>query len=231
VSRLHRPRAGFWIRLCVVVLYPLNSALFRIRWHHLDRIPARGGVILAVNHNSYADTIFMARCVWQAGRIPRFLIKSGVFSKPVIGRAMTGARQIPVYRASADAALSLQDAKTALDDGECVIIYPEGTLTSDPDWWPMRGKTGVARLALMAPDAPVVPVGQYGTQFTLDSRRRRFRPFPRKTASASVGAPVDLSAYRGRAPSAELLRAVTDDIMAAVTVQVAAVRGEQRPPR
>lgn len=215
----------------MVVLYPLNSLLFRIRWHHLDRVPARGGVILAVNHNSYADTIFMARCVWQAGRIPRFLIKSGIFSRPVVGRAMSGAGQIPVYRGSADAAQSLQDAKDALDRGECVIIYPEGTITTDPDWWPMRAKTGVARLALLAPQVPVVPIGQYGTQFAIDTKHRRLRPFPRKPASASVGPAVDLDAYRGQAPSTDLLRKMTDEIMRAVTAEVAAIRGEQPPVR
>ena len=231
MSRLHRPRAGFWIRLCVVVLYPLNSLLFKITYRHLDRIPAKGGVLVVANHNSYADTIFMARLIWQAGRIPRFLIKSSVFGKPVIGRAMSGAGQIPVIRGTSDAVQSLHAAKAALDAGHCVIIYPEGTLTTDPDGWPMRGKTGVARLALMAPDAPVVPIGQFGTQAVLDTKRRRFRPFPAKPAVASVGEPVDLSDFRGREPGAELLRAMTDRIMAAVTAEVREVRGAMPPVR
>lgn len=229
MSRLHRPRAGFWIRLCVVVLYPLDGMLFRIKWHHLDRMPAKGGVIVAVNHNSYADTILMARCIWQTGRIPRFLIKSGVFSKPVVGAVMRGAGQIPVYRGTTDAARSLQDAKAALDRGECVIIYPEGTITRDPDWWPMRAKTGIARLALLAPDAPVIPLGQWGAQFTLDTRHRHFRPIPRKPAGASVGPPVDLAAFHGQEPTSETLRKMTDEIMRAVTAEVAELRGEQPP--
>ena len=66
-------------RLYVVIIYPLVSAFFKIRWHHLDRMPARGGVLVAVNHISQADTTTMARLIWQSGRIPRFLIKSGVF--------------------------------------------------------------------------------------------------------------------------------------------------------
>ena len=218
------------VRLCVIVLYPLNSMLFRIRFPNLERIPETGGVIIAANHNSYADTIFMARLVWQAGRIPRFLIKSSLFDIPGMRALLRRTRQIPVNRGSADAAQSLHEAKAALDRGECVIIYPEGTITRDPDWWPMRAKTGVARLALMAPDVPVLPVAQWGTQFVLDIRRRRFRPLPRKTATASVGQPVDLSAYSGSEPTADLLRRMTDEIMAAVTAELADVRGEPVPP-
>jgi 1-acyl-sn-glycerol-3-phosphate acyltransferase len=230
MSRLHKPKAGFLIRLVVVVLYPISSALLRIRYRHLERVPETGGVIIAANHNSYADTIFMARLAWQAGRLPRFLIKSTLFTKPGLRILLGSTHQIPVNRGSADAARSLDAAKAALDRGECVIIYPEGTITPDPDWWPMRAKTGVARLALMAPDVPVLPVGQWGTQFLLDTRHRRFRPIPRKTASASVGEPLDLSGFRGAEPTADLLRRMTDEIMRAVTEELAELRGEPAPP-
>src|SRR5215471_3293081 len=111
MSRLHTPKAGFLIRMCVVVLYPVNSMLFRIRFRNLDRVPPTGGVILAANHNSYADTIFMARLVWQAGRLPRFLIKSSLFTTPGLRIVLRSTRQIPVNRGSADAAQSLQEAK------------------------------------------------------------------------------------------------------------------------
>jgi 1-acyl-sn-glycerol-3-phosphate acyltransferase len=230
VSRAHKPKAGFWIRLCVVILYPLDTALFRIRWHNLDRVPARGGVLLAVNHISQADTAAMARFVWQAGRIPRFLIKSGVFGWPIVGRIMTGAGQIPVYRGTADARDSLRAASDALQRGECVIIYPEGTITRDPDYWPMAGKTGVARLALANPGVTVLPIGQWGAQRTL-ARGGRFRPFPRQRHEASVGRPVDLEAFRDVPQTAELLDAVTAHVMAAITAEVAQLRGEPVPAR
>jgi 1-acyl-sn-glycerol-3-phosphate acyltransferase len=230
MSRLHRPKAGFLIRLVVIVLYPISSVLLRIRYRNLDRVPETGGVIIAANHNSYADTIFMARLAWQAGRLPRFLIKSTLFTKPGLRILLGNTHQIPVNRGSADAARSLDAAKAALDRGECVVIYPEGTITSDPDWWPMRAKTGVARLALMAPDVPVLPVGQWGTQFLLDTRHHRFQPIPRKTASASVGEPVDLSGFRGAEPTADLLRRMTDEIMRAITAELADLRGAPVPP-
>jgi 1-acyl-sn-glycerol-3-phosphate acyltransferase len=223
MSRAHRPKAGFWIRLCVVIVYPLVSLLFKVRWHHLDRMPARGGVLVAVNHISQADTTTMARLIWQSGRIPRFLIKSGVFGWPVVGRVMSGAGQIPVHRSSSQAADSLRTAEQALRDGECVIIYPEGTITDDPDYWPMQARTGVARLALACPDVPVIPVGQWGAQRTL-GRRGRFRPFPRHRHEASLGQPLDLAKYSDAEVTADLLRQVTDEIMAAITAEVEQLR-------
>ncbi|MCW2522638.1 MAG: 1-acyl-sn-glycerol-3-phosphate acyltransferase [Frankiales bacterium] len=227
VTRAHRPKAGFWIRLWVAIVYPLDSLLFRLRWHHLERIPAEGGVLIAINHVSQADTPAAARMIWQAGRIPRFLIKSGVFSWPLVGRMMTGAGQIPVYRGTPEAPNSLRAASAALQAGQCVIIYPEGTMTTDPDYWPMAGKTGVARLALDNPGIPLLPIGHWGAQRTL-ARGGRFRPFPRQQHEGSVGPPIDLSAFHGRPQTAALLKEVTELIMAAVTAEVASVR-EQFP--
>jgi 1-acyl-sn-glycerol-3-phosphate acyltransferase len=230
MSRLHKPKAGFWIRMCVAILYPLDGLLFRIRWRHLDRMPppSSGGVIIAINHISMVDTVLMARLVWQTGRIPRFLVKSGAFHTFGLGQVMRGAKQIPVYRGTTDASQSLRDAVSALDQGEAVVFYPEGTITKDPDQWPMQAKTGIARLVLQRPDIPVVPVGQWGAQ------RRPSMPWWRKIgrrdAFGSVGEPLDLSRYRGKEPSAETLREITDVIMEAVRVQVVAVRGEPAPP-
>jgi 1-acyl-sn-glycerol-3-phosphate acyltransferase len=229
VSRLHKPKAGFWIRLCVVILYPFDALLFRVRWHHLDRVtpPCDGGVIIAINHVSHIDTVLMARFVWQSGRVPRFMVKSGVFTKPLLGQIMRGAKQIPVYRGTTDAAKSLREAVAALDGGEAIVIYPEGTTTKDPKQWPMLAKTGIARLVLLSPDTPVVPVGQWGAQPQKGiSPLRRLR---RRTAEASVGVPLDLSRFRGAEPNAEILREITDLIMSAVREEVAALRGEQAP--
>lgn len=227
MSRLHKPKAGFWIRLCVVILYPLDAVLFRIRWHNLQRVPGPkdGGVIFAVNHISHIDTVLMARFVWQSGRVPRFMIKASLFSKPVLGNIFRGAKQIPVYRGTTDAADSLRDAVRALADGEAVVIYPEGTITHDPDQWPMQGKTGIARLVLLSPDTPVIPVGQWGAQ----QRKGRPRTALRPLAQASVGKPLDLSRFRGAEPSAAVLREITDTIMSAVRDEVAELRGEPAP--
>lgn len=229
MSRLHRPRAGFWIRLCVSIICPLDSMLFRIRWRGLDRFPApeAGGVLIAMNHTSQIDTLLMARLVWQSGRLPRFMVKAGVFSWPIAGRIVRGAGQIPVSRGTADAAQSLREAAAALRRGEAVVIYPEGTTTKDPNGWPMLAKTGAARLVLLSPETPVVPVGQWGAQRGRGFSLRRLGR--RRTSLASVGAPLDLSRFRGKEPSTALLREITDEIMSAVRNEVAGLRDEPAP--
>jgi 1-acyl-sn-glycerol-3-phosphate acyltransferase len=229
MARLHRPKAGFWIRAWVIILFPVTSLLFKIKWQNLQRVPApeRGGVLIAVNHLSHADTVLMARLVWSSGRVPRFLIKASVFDWKVIGRMMTGAGQIPVHRGTADAARSLKDAVAALERGEAVVIYPEGTTTKDPTNWPMQAKTGIARLVLAAPDTPVVPIGQWGPHKMGGFSVKRFGR--RRPSLASVGEPLDLSRFRGKEPSSATLREITDEIMSAVRNEVAAVRGEQAP--
>jgi 1-acyl-sn-glycerol-3-phosphate acyltransferase len=226
LSRLHHPKAGFWIRLCVIVIYPICGVAFRIRWHHLDRMPARGGVIVVINHISYVDTLLMARLMWQTGRVPRFMIKSDVFAKPGLGAIMRGSKQIPVARGTADAAKSLGAAIDALKAGEAVIIYPEGTITRDPQQWPMQAKSGLARLILATPETPVVPVGQWGAQKALGSK---LVLLTRRRAEASLGEPLDFSARAGEPITIDALRQVTDQVMRAVRTEVAQLRG-QTPP-
>jgi 1-acyl-sn-glycerol-3-phosphate acyltransferase len=228
VARSRRGPVGFWIRLCWAVIWPLVAVFFKLRWRNRERIPRAGGVILVVNHVSYADPLVLARFVWDCGRVPRFLIKDSLFRLFFLGRVLRGAKQIPVSRGSAEAEKSLRHAVQALERGECVIIYPEGTVTRDPDFWPMVGRTGVARLALSS-DVPVVPVAQWGPQQAVDVYHKRYRPFPRKEAWCVAGEPVDLSAHRGRPLTAELLREVTDLVMGAVRDELALVRGEPPP--
>ncbi|MDQ1722369.1 MAG: hypothetical protein QOI26_2103 [Pseudonocardiales bacterium] len=218
------------MRFAVILVYPLVSLLFRRRWAGLDRIPATGPAIVAVNHISYADPLIFARFIWDAGRVPRYLAKASLFCLPFpLGRIVAGAGQIPVHRDTADAAQALRAAVEALGRGEVVLIYPEGTVTRDPDFWPMQAKTGVARLALLAPGVPVVPVGQWGAQQFLDVYGRKFRPWPRKRVTIRAGAPVDLSDFAGSAPDSEVLHRMTDRIMVSIRDLVAEIRGEQPP--
>lgn len=229
MSRLHKPKAGWMVRAVVLALYPFSTAMFRIQFRHLDRIPATGGVILAANHISHVDTVLIARVVWQSGRIPRFMIKSSIFDNPVLGQIMRRSKQIPVSRGTSDAAKSLDAARATLDEGEAVVIYPEGTLTKDPAQWPMQAKSGLARLVLLAPDAPVIPIGQWGSQQVKDRGRWHF--LRRRTAAASVGPPVDLADLRQAEPTARTLVEVTNRIMTAIRDEVATLRGEDPPAR
>jgi 1-acyl-sn-glycerol-3-phosphate acyltransferase len=231
MSRLHKPKAGWAIRFFVILIYPLVELLFRVRIRNLQRVPPPrdGGVIIAINHISIIDTLVMARTLWQSGRVPRFLIKSGVFDIFLLGRIVRAAGQIPVYRGTTEAADSLRAAAAALDRGEAVIIYPEGTITKDPEQWPMEGRTGIARLVLLRPEAPVIPVGQWGAQHR--KALPWYRKLGRRRADVSVGVPLDLSKYHDREPTAETLREITDLIMDAVRTQVADVRGGTPPAR
>ena len=224
----HR-NAGRWIWLAVVLVKPIDRVFFKRRWRGQEHVPATGGVVLVANHVSQADWITMAEYVWDSGRIPRFLIKDSLFRVRGVRRLLSGAKQIPVSRGTAAARSSLEQAAAALERGEAVCIYPEGTVTRDPGFWPMQARTGVARLAL-ATDRPIVPVCMWGPQHALDVEHKKVRPFPRHEVWCVAGPPLDLSAYRGRPLTAELLREVTDVIMSAIRDQLAKVRNETPPP-
>jgi 1-acyl-sn-glycerol-3-phosphate acyltransferase len=226
--RRKRPKLGYWLWLGWLISIPPTTALFRRTWRGIEHIPERGPAIIAFNHVSYIDPLLVIRFVYEAGRIPRILAKSSLFSIFFFGRMLRRCKQIPVYRGSVVAGESLRDAETALAAGDAVVIYPEGTVTRDPDWWPMRSMTGVARLAL-ATGAPVIPVAQWGAQFSVDWYARRFRLFPRKRVVFQAGPAVDLSAYRGQPVTAALLREVTDTVMRAVRDELSDVRGEPAP--
>lgn len=223
-----RMRLGFWKRLVVAILYPSVGAAFRLRWRGQEHVPPDGGAIIVTNHISYADPFGFARFMYDSGRFPSFLAKDGLFRIPVIGWVLRRVGQIPVYRGTADARSSLADAVAAVRAGACVCIYPEGTVTRDPQWWPMTAKTGVARLAL-ATGAPVIPVAQWGAHLVYDGNRRRLDLFPRKTLYTLAGPPLDLTAYQDRPVSAELLREVTDLAMRSVRDLLGELRGESPP--
>lgn len=226
--RVARERGGFWVGACATVFYPVTRAVARRRFRGQDRIPATGPALVVANHVSYLDPVYTAVFVHRAGRVPRFLAKDGLWSVPALGRAMRGSGQIPVYRGSNEAGDSLRAAEAALDEGKVVLIYPEGTITRDPQRWPMRSRTGVARLAL-ARDVPVIPLVHWGTLEVYDHYGKRFAPLPRTDVTVAAGEPVDLSAYRERPVDGELMREVTDAIMREVRGLLAEVRGHTAP--
>jgi len=225
-----RQRVGFWYRLVVVVAKPLLRVFTKREWRGIDNVPAEGGVIIAANHVSELDPFAVGEFLLDHGRPPRFLAKSELFRKAPLKWVLVGAQQIPVSRNSVDASLALEPAVEALRRGECVLIYPEGSATRDPQLWPMKARTGVARLALLS-GPPVIPVAQWGPEQVLPYKARRPRLLPRHTFQVVAGPPVDLSPFVGKPLTAELLRAATDTIMWRVTKQLAQVRGETAPDR
>ncbi len=225
-----RRRIGFWYRVVVVVVKPLLLLFTKRDWRGMEHIPAQGGFVTAVNHISYVDPLTYAHFQYESGREAHFLAKSSLFKIPVVGRIIKGAGQIPVFRDSADAALAFRAAVDAVNRGDCVAVYPEGTITRDKALWPMSGKTGAARIALTT-GAPVIPVAQWGAQEILAPYGKRLRLFPRKTMKVIAGPPVDLDDFRGRDLTAEVLRGATDRIMDAVTELLGKLRDEPVPPR
>ena len=109
------------------------------------------------------------------------------------------------------------------------MLHPEGTVTRDPDGWPMTGKTGAARLATLVPDVPVIPLAQWGVQEQFDLYRKKIRLIPRPKHVISVGEPIDLSAFRDREPTARMLKEMTDVIMRRLRADVAELRGVPEP--
>ncbi len=190
-----------------------------------------GGVILAVNHISHADPIVVSDFVlYDARRVPRFMAKSTLFrGNGLVARVMRGADQIPVVRNAPDASRALDAAVEALARGELIVIYPEGTVSRDPQKWPMRARTGVARLALLS-GAPVIPLAQWGAQEILDTYRTKgFHPLPRHAVQLRSGPPVDLTAWVGRELTGEVLRAATEAVMDAITDELEVLRGSAAP--
>ncbi len=227
-----REKGGFWLGLTAALFYPITRILGRWRWEGLERIPGagEGAALVVANHISYIDPIYTAVFVHRAGRITRFLAKASLWKIPLLKSILRGTGQIPVYRDSADAQQSLRDGVQALREGKVVVIYPEGTITRDPEHWPMRSHTGVARLAL-ATDAPVLPVVHWGTQAVYDHYTKKLRPFPRKNIVVRCGPPIDLSAFRDQPVDAVLLRRVTDHVMGEVRALLAQERDELPPAK
>lgn len=221
-------RRGFWLRLAEGFVRPLVWVLTKLESRGYEHIPATGPAILAVNHISYADPPVIARFVYDRPREIRFLGKASLFRIPLFGFLLRRLEQIPVYRATRDAEKALQAAVERVRLGEAPIIYPEGTCTKDPDLWPMRGKTGVARL-WYATGAPVIPIAQWGAQRIHNPVTGRVRFRLRTPVVVSAGPPVDLSEFADAEPTAERLRQVTDAIMRRLRDDVAVLRGEPAP--
>lgn len=179
--------------LAKAVLKPWLALWFRWNIEGVEHIPSSGGAILAFNHIAYLDPLAAAFVVDRAKRRPRFLAKSELFEDRRISWILRGAKQIPVRRGSAQAPMALDQAIDALQEGEIVVIFPEGTITTDPDLNPAPAKSGVARLAL-ASGAPVLPAVLWGTA-NIWSKGYTKNWRPRQDICARVGPPLRLSSY------------------------------------
>jgi 1-acyl-sn-glycerol-3-phosphate acyltransferase len=225
--KLQEPR-GWAFGFCVALVEPLLRVLTRQRWIDGTKIPAHDGCVVAANHVSHIDPLTFAHFLYGHGRIVRFLAKAEVLDVPVLGRILKATGQIPVYRLTTDASQAFRAAVAAVQDGKCVVVYPEGTITRQPDLWPMTGKTGAARIALSS-GAPVIPVAQWGANDILAPYAARPRLFPRKTIVVKAGDPVDLDDLRDKPLTPDVLREATNRIMDDITRLLEDIRGTHAP--
>lgn len=215
-------------RFAQAVVRPVMSGLTRQDWAGDEHLPRRGGFLVVTHHLSYLDPLVVAHFLNDNGRIPHFLGKVEVFQVPVVGAILRSAEQIPVYRETGQASNAYRAAVAAVEQGSCVVIYPEGTITRDPELWPMRGKTGAARIALQT-RCPVIPIAHWGVQEILGPYERRPRLGSRAVMHVRAGSPVDLSEFHAAPLQRDTLTAATDRIMQAITTELEVLRGQPAP--
>ena len=224
-------RPSFFWFLAALVL-PLWSAMVGYRFTPSSALPATGPFILAPNHYSEIDPIAMGVAAWRLGRQPRFMAKSSLFKVPFLGWLLRASGQIPVERSGSPRGAGSDNpmgaASVLIEKGRGVIVYPEGSLTRDPNLWPMRGKTGAVRLALES-GIPLYPAAHWGTQLLMPRYGKAIHPFPRKLINVSVGKPLDLSEFKGLPIDQKTVTAATKKLMDAIAKLLAELRGEPAP--
>ncbi|HYG95026.1 MAG TPA: lysophospholipid acyltransferase family protein [Nocardioides sp.] len=227
VRKLQDRRTWGWY-LAVPIVKPTLLATTRRTWIGGENIPAEGGFVLALNHVSHVDPLTAAHLVYDHGRLPHYLAKSGLFKNKAFAAFLRSAGQIPVERDSAGAVGAYSAAVDAIRDGKVVVVYPESTITRDPAMWPMKGKSGAARIALET-GCPVIPVGQWGAQEILPPYTKKPHLFPRKRVTMRVGEPVPLDDLRAKPRTTEVVNEASERILAAITRELELIRGEHAP--
>ncbi len=195
---------AYWI--LKIILTPLLRIFYRVRVEGQDHLPKSGPVILAANHRSFLDSIFIPMIV---RRRVTFVAKAEYFDDPKTAWFFRAVGQIPIRREGGSASEgALAAARGVLEGGGVFGIYPEGTRTRDG--YLHKGKTGVARLALST-GAPIVPVGLIGTDECQPTDAKLPRLFRKVTIR--FGPPLAMGHYVGREDDRLVLRQITDELM------------------
>ena len=216
-------------RVLAGLLLPFMYSIAKFEIEDGDKLPKSGAFVLSPNHYSEIDPVVVGAFVWRLGRAPRYLTKASLFAVPIVGWLLRKSGQVPVQRAGAVRGSDpLAAANKIVAEGHAVVIYPEGSLTRDPELWPMRGKTGAVRMALEA-GIPLIPMAHWGTQLVLPRYGKRISLFPRKTIRAKIGDPVDLSAFAGRKIDTAVLTEATAVLMKAIAALLSELRNEPAP--
>jgi 1-acyl-sn-glycerol-3-phosphate acyltransferase len=195
---------AYWV--LKAILAPLMRLAFRVRVTGREHLPTSGPVIIAANHRSFIDSLFIPLVV---PRRVTFVAKADYFDDPRTAWFFRAVGQIPIRREGGSASeRALDSAAEVLERGEVFGIYPEGTRTRDG--YLHKGRTGVARISLRT-GAPIVPCGLVGTDEIQPTDRRMPRLFRR--VEINFGAPVDPARWAGRSDDRLVLRQITDEVM------------------
>jgi 1-acyl-sn-glycerol-3-phosphate acyltransferase len=217
-----------WFRFGADLVRPLLNLIAKRDWRGVENLPKSGAAIAVCNHISYVDPLLFTHFLYDNGRAPRYLGKASLFKLPIIGRVLLGAGQIPVERETSVASDALQHAIAFLKAGHLLGVYPEGTLTRDANYWPMKAKTGIARLAILT-QVPVIPCAQWGAQKILPAYSKKPKLFPRTKVIVKAGTPLDFSKWYGKAEDPVAVEEATAYVMSAITNLLEEIRGEKAP--
>ena len=217
-----------WFRFGANLIRPLLNLIAKRDWRGAENLPKNGAAIAVCNHISHVDPLVFTHFLYNNGRAVRYLGKASVFKVPVVGRVLLGAGQIPVERETANASDALQHAIAFLKAGHLLGVYPEGTLTRDENYWPMKAKTGIARLAIIS-KVPVIPCAQWGAQEILPAYSKKPKLFPRTKVTVVAGKPLDFSKWYGKENDPVALEEATAFVMRAITDLLEDIRGEKAP--
>lgn len=227
--RWRRGELNTAFRIVATFVIPTFRFAAHFHWHGDRRLPASGAFVVAPNHFTNIDPLVVGTAVYLHRRLPQYLAKASLFRVPVLGALMRGMGDIPVERSGRTRGSDpLAGGGSLVTHGGGLIVYPEGTLTRDPDLWPMRGKTGAVRIALEN-DVPLIPMAHWGTQGIMPRYGKKLRLFPRTRVDVIIGEPLDLSRYRGKPIDQHLLQEATEELMQAITALVEELRGERAP--
>jgi len=221
-------KMGAWFWFASSIARPVAFLICKREWRGRSNIPRSGPVIIIANHISMVDPLLFEHFVFMSGRAPRVFIKASLFKIPLLGKILVKTGQFRVPRDSQSMPQVLNEAKEALAKGDLVSIYPEGTITREPNLWPMKGKHGAARLALET-KVPVIPCAQWGAHQVLAPYSKRFQFFPRSTSTVHAGPPAELSRWQGKEISTDVLEEVTEYFMSLITALLEEIRGEKAP--
>lgn len=213
-------------RFLAGVMIPVFELMMKFVVIDGQKLPKTGAFVLSPNHLTNLDPVIIGRVVWKLGRAPRFLAKASLFTVPFLGWLLRRSGQVPVERAGAVRGSDpLAAGERIARDGLAVIVYPEGSLTRDPEQWPMRGKYGAVRMALET-GVPLIPVAHWGDQAIMPPYGGGFHPFPRRKVTVKFGDQIDLSRFADRPVDNAVLQEATGLLMEAITTLVGELRGE-----